>query len=108
MINIGEPTTRKSMLGSFFCRFKGHDWNPEDFNEFTTDMDVGDEAILRCKRCNIKIVTIEKRQNDLKWTPHIEEATLYEVTDKGKKLLDTENLKEGAKKDFDKFQENFK
>lgn len=97
------------MLGKLICRLNGsHEWSPEDFNEFTMDMDVGDEAILRCKRCNVKIVTIEKRKNDLKWTPHVEEAVLYEVTDKGKKLLDTENLKEGAKKNLDKFQEEFK
>ncbi len=98
------------MLKGLLCKFKGHDWSPEDFNEFTRDMDDGDEVTLRCKRCNTKVVTIEKlpRGGGMKWKAHIEEAILYEVTDKGKKYLDTENLIEGAKTDLDKFREDYK
>ncbi len=106
MINIGEPATGITVLGKLICRINGsHVWSPEDFNEFTMDMDIGDEATLRCKRCNIKIVTIEKRRDDLKWTPHVKEAVLYELTDEAKKKLSTDNLKKGGKTNLDKFQE---
>ncbi len=102
LINIGVPSTSRSMLSEWICRIKGtHEWSPEDFNEFTMDMDIGDEAVLRCKRCNIKIVTIEKRRDDLKWTPHVKEAVIYEVNPEYTK-------QHGQKYDLDKFREDNK
>ena len=93
------------MFEGLLCKIKGHDWSPEDYNELGKDMDVGDEVLIRCKKCNTKIVTIEKRQNDLKWTPHVEEAVLYELSDEAKKKLSTADLKKGGKTNLDKFQE---
>jgi len=79
-----------------------HEWSPEDFNEFTPNMDVGDEATIRCKRCNTQIVTIEKKTNgDMKWTPHVKEAIIYEVNPEYTR-------KHGQRYDLGKFQEENK
>lgn len=96
------------MFGSFLCRLTDHVWDPEDLNELTPDMDIGDEAVLRCSRCKMAVVTIEKTTQGIKWTPHYHGAVLYEVTEKGKKALANELLKRGINTDLDKFQEDNK
>lgn len=91
----------KWIVGKIDCYMGMHEWSPEDLNEFTPDMDIGDEATIRCKRCNTRIVTIEKRRDDMKWTPHVKEAIIYEVNP------DYVN-KHGKSHDFNKFQEENK
>ena len=93
------------MLSSLICKLTSHDWTPEDFNEFIPRMDVGDEATIRCHRCNKQIVTIEKKADGgMKWTAHDPESVLYELTPKGKR----EMMKYGIKKNIDKFREENK
>jgi len=102
LINIGEPATGKSMLGSLICRFTDHVWDPEDLNEITGHMDVGDEAILRCRRCNTIVVSIEKlRDGNIRWNAHYDGAKLYDLTDEYKK-------ERGMKDEIDKFREDNK
>jgi len=92
----------KWLIGKIDCYSGIHDWSPEDFNEFTKGMDIGDEVTLRCHRCNTQVVTIEKKPNgDLKWTPHVKEAEIYEVNPEYTRKL-------GQKHDFSKFQEDNK
>lgn len=104
---MGEPATGKPMLGwivgKIDCLSGIHDWSPEDLNEFTKGgMNVGDEATIRCKRCNRQIVTIEQRADGaMKWTAHVKEAVIYELTDEYKR-------KQGQKHDLDKFREDNK
>jgi len=88
----------KWLMGKIDCYSGNHDWSPEDLNEFTPRMDIGDEATIRCHRCNKQIVTVEKRAEDMKWTPHVKEAEIYEVNPEYTK-------QHGQKYDFDKFQE---
>lgn len=107
MINIGEPAIGKSMLGWLIdkinCRSGIHDWSPEDLNEFTPHMEVGDEATIRCKKCNTQIVTIEKlpHKGGMRWIPHVKEAVMYEVNPEYTR-------KQGQKYDLDKFREENK
>jgi len=92
----------KWLIGKIDCYSGIHDWSPEDLNEFTGGMEIGDEATIRCKKCNKQIVTIQKKPNgDMKWTPHVKEAVIYEVDPKYTK-------QHGQKYDFDKFQEDNK
>jgi len=93
----------KWLIDKIDCLTGVHDWSPEDLNEFTSNMDVGDEVTIRCKRCNIQIVTVEKLPNDkgLKWIPHVKEATIYEVHPDFTK-------EHGQKYDLSKFQEDNK
>jgi len=92
------------MLSSLICKLISHIWDPEDLNEVLEHMELGDEATLRCERCNKQLVTVEKTRIGLKWTPHDIETQLYEVTPKGKEVL----MKQGLKKDIDKFREENK
>lgn len=102
MINIGDPTTVKSMLGRLICRLTDHVWDAEDLNEVTDHMEVGDEAILRCRRCNTIVVSIEKlRDGNVKWNAHYEGAKLYDLTDEYKREV-------GMKQDIDKFRDDNK
>jgi len=97
------------MFSSIICRLTEHLWSPEDFNEYTTKMDIGDEATTKCRRCGIRMSTIEKMPDgSLKWTAHHPDAVLYELTDEGKKLLDSEHLKRGMQTDLDQFREEYK
>ena len=92
----------KWLVGKIDCYSGNHDWSPEDFNEFTPRMDTGDEATIRCHRCNKQIVTIEKKSNgDMKWTPHVKEAVIYEVNPEYTR-------KQGQRFDLDKFREDNK
>ena len=92
----------KWISGKIDCLAGVHDWSPEDFNEVMNHMDAGDEASLRCHRCNKQIVTVEKLSNgDLKWIAHVEEAKIYELSDEYKK-------ERGMKQDIDRFRENNK
>ncbi len=86
------------MLGNIICRLTSHAWDPEDINEVTYNMELGDEATLRCARCNKQIVTVEKSSSGLKWIPHDDEAILYDLTDEYK-------IKHGMKTDINKFRE---
>ncbi len=102
MINIGDPSTGKTMLGRLICRFTDHVWDPEDLNEITGHMDVGDEAILRCRRCNTIVVSIEKLiDGNVRWNAHYDGAKLYDLTDEYKK-------ERGMKDDINKFREENK
>lgn len=101
MINIGDPTTAKSMLGRLICRLTDHVWDAEDFNEITPEMEYGDEAVLRCRRCNMVVVSIEKTREGLKWNAHYDGAKLYDLTDEYKK-------ERGMKQDIDKFRDDNK
>lgn len=96
------------MLTSLICKLTSHKWELEDLNEVLEHMDLGDEATLRCERCNKQIVTVEKTTMGLKWQPHDKESVLYELTPKGKKAFSTEMLRRGANKDLDKFREENK
>ncbi len=99
---MGYPATGKSMLGRLICRLTDHVWDPEDLNEVTEHMDVGDEAVLRCRRCNTIVVSVEKlRDGNVKWNAHYAGAVLYEVTDKYKREV-------GQKHDINKFREENK
>lgn len=90
------------LIGKINCRSGIHDWSPEQFNEYMEDMDAGDEATLRCKRCNRRVVTIEKLSDgSLKWNPHVKEAVIYEVNPEYVK-------KQGQKYDLNKFREDNK
>ena len=89
------------MLGRIICKFTDHVWDPEDLNEVTPDMEIGDEAVLRCSRCNVVVVSIEKTRKGVEWTAHYPGAVLYEVTDKYK-------TERGMKHDLGKFQEDNK
>jgi len=89
-------------IGKIDCLSGSHDWSPDEFNEVMGHMDTGDEATLRCKRCNKQIVTIEKLPNgDLKWSAHVKEAITYELSDEYKK-------ERGMKDDISKFREDNK
>jgi len=91
------------IIGKLNCRSGIHDWSPEDLNEVTQGhMEAGDEATLRCARCNKQVVTIEKLPDgSIKWTAHVKEAIIYEVSP------DYIN-KHGKSHDFNKFQEDNK
>lgn len=92
----------KWFIGKIDCLSGVHDWSPEDLNEFTPHMETGDEATIRCHRCNRQIVTVRKKANgDMKWIPHVKEAVIYEVNPEFTRT-------EGQKYDFDKFQEDNK
>ncbi len=92
------------MLTSLICKLTSHKWEIEDLNEVLEHMDLGDEATLRCERCNKQMVTVEKTRVGYKWQPHDKESVLYELTDKGKR----EAMKYGIKKNIDKFREENK
>ncbi len=96
------------MLSKLICKLTDHVWDVEDFNEITPDMEIGDEAVLRCRRCKVVVVSIEKTRKGFQWNAHYPGAVLYEVTEKGKKAFGTEMLKRGAEKDLDKFREENK
>ncbi len=90
------------MLGRIICKFTDHVWDPEDLNEVTEHMEVGDEAVLRCKRCNAMVVSIEKlRDGNVKWNAHYDGAVLYDLSDEYKK-------EKGMNHDIDKFREDNK
>jgi len=91
------------LIDKINCRSGIHDWSPEDLNEFTQGgMDVGDEATIRCKKCNTQIVTVEKLSNgDMRWNAHVKEAVIYEVNPEYTK-------QHGQKYDLDKFREDNK
>ena len=101
MINIGQTTTIKTMLGRLICRLTDHVWDMEDLNEVTPDMEIGDEAVLRCRRCNTVVVSIEKTRDGITWNAHYSGAVLYEVNPEYTR-------KQGQKHDFNKFQEDNK
>ncbi len=89
------------MFGGLLFKLTDHIWNMEDFNEVTPDMEIGDEAVLRCRRCNMVVVSIEKTSKGITWNAHYDGAVLYEVNPEY-------NRKQGQKHDFDKFQEDNK
>lgn len=89
------------MLGRFICKLSDHVWSPEDLNEVTPDMEIGDEAVLRCRRCNMVVVSIEKTRKGMIWNAHYDGAVLYELSPKYKR-------DKGMKDDLDKFQEDNK
>jgi len=90
------------IIGKIDCLLGSHDWTPEDFNEFMSRMGVGDEATIRCHRCNKQVVTVEKKADgSMKWTAHIKEAILYELSDEYKRA-------KGMEHDVDKFREDNK
>jgi len=93
----------KWIIGKIDCYMGVHDWSPEDLNEFTKGgMDIGDEATIRCKRCDTQVVTIEKLPNgSMKWNAHVKEAVIYEVNPEYTK-------QHGQKYDLDKFREDNK
>ena len=96
------------MLTSLICKLTSHQWDLEDLNEVLEHMELGDEATVRCRRCNKQMVTVEKTKMGLKWQPHDKESVLYELTPQGKKAFSTEMLRRGAEKDLDKFREENK
>ena len=89
------------MLGRLICRLTDHVWDMEDLNEVTPDMEIGDEAILRCSRCNMVVVSIEKTRKGITLNAHYSGAVLYDLSDEYKK-------ERGMKDDLGKFQEDNK
>jgi len=89
------------MLGRLICKLTDHVWDMEDLNEVAPDMEIGDEAVLRCRRCNMVVVSIEKTRKGMTWNAHYDGAVLYEVTDKYKR-------EKGMKHDINKFRDDNK
>ena len=90
------------IIGKIDCLLGTHDWSPDEFNDIMPNMDKGDEATLRCARCGTQIVTIEKLPNGgLKWSPHVKEAVLYELSDEYKRS-------KGIKHNIARFREDNK
>lgn len=89
------------MLGRLICRLTDHVWDMEDLNEVTPDMEIGDEAILRCRRCNMVVVSIEKTRKGITWNAHYDGAILYDLSDEYKK-------ERGMKDELNRFQEDNK
>jgi len=90
------------ITGKINCLLGTHDWSPDEFNDIMDKMDTGDEATLRCAKCNKQIVTIERLSTGgLKWKAHVKEAVLYDLSEDYKKNV-------GMKHEIDKFREDNK